>query len=433
MEKTDNYIIDESPEVSIGESPGWTNKLLQAFPAFRHKNYQLYFFGQFISLTGTWLQIVGQGWLVFQLTKSAYLVGLVTAIGLLPILLFALFAGVIIDRYPKKKLLLIVQILAMICALTLGVLTVAGSITVLQIAILAFLLGTTDALDKPARQAFVVEMVGKKDLSSAIALNAAIFNGARVVGPAIAGILIALYGIGWAFILNAISYIFVIIAMAFIQVDDTPHPSPLHPFAAVKEGLIYSFSHTVIKMLLIFTAITAVFGWSYATLMPVVITNTFHQGAGSLGLFYGATGLGALLATVFVSAFAKRVNPLRFIIIGNTLFALSITFFTLTTHVFFALIFLFFSGLGLIMQFSTINSMIQHVVSDHIRGRVMSIYVLMFMGMLPIGSYLIGLLAENFGTSVAIEIGAGVVFVSGAYIYVHRRYIQQEYAKHAVV
>lgn len=427
MGKTEEYLIDESAEISIGESSEWTKKLFDAFPAFRHKNYQLYFFGQFISLTGTWLQIVGQGWLVFQLTKSAYLVGLISAIGLLPILFFSLFAGVVIDRYPKKKLLIIVQIFAMCCALTLGVLTVSGTITIVQIAILAFLLGLTDAFDKPGRQAFVVEMVGKKDLASAIALNAGIFNGARVLGPAIAGLLIALYGTGWAFILNGLSYIFVIIAMSLIRVDDTPHPSHLHPLQAVKEGLSYSFSHPVIKTLLIFTTICAIFGWSYTTLMPVIITNIFHLGAESLGTFYGATGLGALLATILTSSLSKKVHPMTFVILGNTFFSLSILLFTLTTFVPFALFLLFLTGLGLIMQFSTINSMIQHMVPDQIRGRVMSIYVLMFMGMVPIGSYLIGVLAENFGPDKAIECGAIIVFLAGVYLFSQRTKLQQHY------
>lgn len=431
--KEDSYIIDESSELSIGEYEGWTGKLFNAFPAFQHRNYRFYFFGQLISLTGTWLQIVGQGWLVFELTKSAYMVGLITAIGLLPILFFALFAGVIIDRYPKKKLLIIVQILAMCCALTLGVLTVLGTITVLQIAILAFLLGTTDALDKPARQAFVVEMVGKKDMSSAIALNAGIFNSARVIGPAIAGILIALYGTGWTFILNAVSYIFVIIAMSQIKITETTHAVHLSPIDAVKEGLSYSFSHSVIKTLLIFTAVSAIFGWSYATLMPVVISDIFHQGASSLGYFYGATGLGALLATILVSTLSQKVDPLRFVIIGNTLFALSIILFTLTIYIPLALFLLSLAGLGLIMQFATINSMIQHVVRDHIRGRVMSIYVLMFMGMLPIGSYLMGVLAEYYGPARAIQVGAFVVFLAGIYFFFQRKVLRKEYAQQASV
>jgi len=428
----ESYLIDESPEISIGESENWTGKLLNAFPAFKHKNYQLYFFGQLISLTGTWLQIVGQGWLVFELTKSAYMVGLITAIGMLPILFFALFAGVIIDRYPKKKLIIIVQVLAMCCALALGILTVLGTISVLQIAILAFLLGTTDALDKPARQAFVVEMVGKKDLSSAIALNAGIFNSARVIGPAIAGILIALYGTGWTFILNALSYVFVILAMSQITVQEVSHESNLSPIEAVKEGLSYSFSHSVIRTLLIFTAISAIFGWSYATLMPVVIADIFHQGASSLGYFYGATGLGALVSTVLVSTLSKKVDPLRFVIIGNTLFAISIIFFTITFYLPLALFFLFLAGLGLIMQFSTINSMIQHVVSDHIRGRVMSIYVLMFMGVLPIGSYLMGFLAEHFGPAFAIQSGSCIVLFSGIFIFLQKKVLRQEYAQHSM-
>lgn len=428
-EQEEQYIIDESQEVNIGESEGWTHKIISAFPAFRHRNYQLYFAGQLVSMTGTWLQNVALGWLVFQLTKSAYLVGLIAAIELLPVLFFALFAGVIVDRYPKRKVIIIEQSLALVVAAILGILTLSGHITVLQIAVLAFLLGITDAIDKPARQAFVVDMVGKKDMTSAIALNAGTFNAARVIGPAVAGTLIALYGTGWAFIINAMSFIFVIIAIYMISVDDSPHPSNLHPWQAVKNGLSYSFGIPHIKILLIFTSITAIFGWSYATLLPVVINTIFHQGASALGYFYGASGAGALVATVLVSTLAKKVNPLKLIIVGNAIFALSIIGFTLTTAVFSAIVSLFFAGLGIIIQFATIQTMIQHSIADEFRGRVMSIYVVMFMGMMPFGSYLAGFLAEHIGPSFTIQFGAGVVFLSGLYLYSKRKEIKKAYSE----
>jgi MFS family permease len=429
--KENTYLIDENTEISIGESPEWTQKIVRAFPAFTHKNYRYYFFGQFISLTGTWLQIVAQGWLVFEITQSAYMVGVIAAVALIPILIFGLFAGAVVDKYPKKTIILISQTVALICAGVLGILTMWGHITVWQIGILAFLIGITDAFDKPARQAFVIELVGKEDLSSAIALNAGIFNAARVIGPAIAGILIALYGTGWAFLLNAISYIFVLVSLWFINVKEVVHPSHMHPLDAIKDGLSYSFSLPHIKVLLIFTTICAIFGWSYATLLPVIISTTFHMGAAGLGYFYGAAGFGALFATVVMSALSKKVKPLRFITIGNVLFTLSILLFTLTTYVPLALFSLFIAGFGLILQFATVNSMIQHSIADEFRGRVMSIYILMFMGTIPIGSYLMGVLAQNYDAQKAIQLDAIIVFISSIYLFLERKKIHAHYVYHA--
>lgn len=419
----EKYILSESPEINVGESPR-LRKFFSAFPALKYRNYQYYFFGQLISLTGTWLQIVAQGWLVFQLTHSAFWVGLVSALGSLPTLLFALFGGVIVDRFSKKKILIFTQTTAMILAFILGILTVFKIINVYEILTLAFLLGMVTALDMPARQAFFVEMVDKEDLPSAIALSAGTFNGARVIGPGLAGIAIISFGTGGAFLINALTYLAVIFALLLIKTKSIlpkVHPNPIK---AIKEGLSYSFSHQTIRLLLISTGVMSIFGWSYSTLLPVIVQDIFHQGADSLGYFYSVAGFGAIFGLIFVSSLSKKINNLVFIIGGTFLFTVSLIFFSFTTNLSLALVLLFLTGLGLIAQLSMTNTTIQQIVGDHIRGRVMSIYTLMFLGLTPIGSFQIGLFAQHFGSEFAIRLGAFIMLIFGVYLYFNKEKIQ---------
>ena len=419
-EREAEYISEESPEISVGEIP-YLSKIFTVFPAFRSRNYLLYFSGQLISLIGTWLQTVAQGWLVFQLTNSALLLGVVTAIGSLPMLFLSLYGGVIVDRFPKRKILIFTQTSSMILAFALGILVVLHMINVWEICVLAFLLGVVNAVDSPARQSFVPEMVGKERLSSAIALNSGIFNAARVIGPTIAGFLIVLVGTGGAFILNGISYIAVIIALFAIKVPNFVQRHQLNPVAAIKEGLNFSFGHPVIKNLLILIGIVSVFGWSFTTVLPIIARNIFHLGAAGLGYLYAATGLGALCATILVSATSKKVSPAKYIFGGNFLFAIAIFLFTLNINFILCLIFLFFAGFGLLIQVTTLNSTIQNIVTHELRGRVMSIYVLMFIGTTPIGSFEVGWLSDRFGTSFAIGLGAIIVFIFGTLLLINRK------------
>lgn len=425
LEPEEKHIIDESPEISVGESPGWARALSSAFPALKIRNYQLYFTGQFISLVGTWMQAVAQGWLVLQMTGSAFMVGLVAAVSTLPMLLFTLFGGVIVDRFSKRRVLLFTQTASMALAIILGALTVSGVINIPEIMVLSFLLGAVNAIDAPARQAFVIEMVDKEALGSAIALNSAIFNGARVVGPSIAGLLITAAGTGGAFLANGVSYIAVIAALFFIKANSALHPAHGPASSAIREGIAYSFRHPVIRTLLVFTAVTSVFGWSFSAIMPVVARDIFGLGATGLGHLYAATGLGALTATVIVSAASGRVSPVWFILGGNALFSASLLLFTFTLSLPLALVLLFLAGLGLLLQFSMINTTIQRMVEDSIRGRVMSLYVLMFLGLSPFGSLEAGFLAERLGPQTAIRIGSIIVFLFGALIWVNRGRIRK--------
>ena len=381
-------IISESPEISVGENSGWVRNIAHSFPALQNRNYKLYFSGQLVSLIGTWLQVVAQGWLVLKLTNSAYLIGLTAALATLPSLLFTLLGGVIVDWFPKKKILLFTQGSAMVLAFILGGLTVAHIITIEEICVLAFLLGTVNAIDAPARQAFVPEMVNREELTSAIALNSGAFNTARVIGPGVAGLLIALVGTGGAFIINGLSYIAVIIALLKMNTPERPMQKKTDALKAIKQGFAYSFSHPVIRTLIVFTAVSSVFGWSYTTVMPLIAQNEFHAGAAGLGYLYAATGLGALMATFLIAGFAKRVAPIVFIAGGSMLFAVSLILFSYTTNFTLALVLLFFAGLGLLSQFAMMNTRIQSLVKSEFRGRVMSIYVFMFVGLSPLGGVL---------------------------------------------
>src|SRR6478735_3367352 len=288
LKQEEKYIINESPEISVGENTSWINQLAKAFPALQNKNYKAYFSGQLVSLIGTWLQIVSQGWLVLQLTNSALQVGIIAALSTLPSLFLTLFGGVIVDQFSKRKILLFTQTAAMVLAFTLGMLTLTGVVTVWMIGICAYLLGVVNAIDSPARQAFVSEIVTKEQLPSAIALNSGIFNAARVIGPSIAGLLIALIGTGGAFITNAITYIAVIWVLNKMQVIEPPHKKKLEVIKAIKDGLSYSFTHPIIRTLIIFTGVSSIFGWSYTTLLPIIARETFHLGAAGLGYLYAA-------------------------------------------------------------------------------------------------------------------------------------------------
>ncbi|OGK58429.1 hypothetical protein A3H86_03640 [Candidatus Roizmanbacteria bacterium RIFCSPLOWO2_02_FULL_41_9] len=241
MKKTDQYILNQSSEIVYNSKHTWTEKVLTMFPAFHSRNYRLYFSGQLISLIGTWLQVVAEGWLVLEMTNSPFSIGLVAAAASFPTLLFSLFGGVIVDRFSKRKIIIFTQVSAMVMALIYGLLTVFHLITVEEIIILAFLLGVVNSLDSPARQAFVVELVSKDQLASAISLNSGTFNAARVIGPSIAGILIGLVGTGGAFIINGLSYLAVIFALNKIDTKEETVKDLPHPIKAIKEGLTYSF------------------------------------------------------------------------------------------------------------------------------------------------------------------------------------------------
>jgi MFS family permease len=403
------------------------DRFFAIFPAFENKNYSRYFLGQVISVTGSWLQVVAMGWLVVQLTHSALWLGIVTALDTLPSLLFSLHGGFIVDKFQKRKIIILTQVTMMTLAFILGSLTLLHLINIWEIMVLAFLSGTASAFDSPARNAFVMELVGKERLGSAVALNSGAYNSARIVGPAVAGFLIAVFGVGGAFLINAVSYIPVVMALRAMKVYSTSTKIESST-QAIKEGLFYAITHPMIRVLLAYAGILAIFGWTYATILPYISTTVYHLGAAGLGYFYSAAGLGALTAIVFVSARSKKIAPLNLIFGGTNIFVISIMLFSLNINYYLSLLFLYFVGFGLIVSFVTMNTTIQNMVSDHVRGRVMSIYLLMFNGSIPIGSFLVGLFSEKMGAAFSLQVGAMIVLVSGSILFLSRKKINAQYA-----
>jgi len=387
------------------------------FPAFKYKNYRIFFAGQSISLIGTWMQMVAQGYFVFQLTGSPYLVGLTAAIGQLPATLFSLIAGTIVDKYPKKAILQITNGLSFFLAVTLGILIITGKIDIISLTIFAFLMGLVNCLSQPARIAVVPELVDKEHIKAATAMNMAMFNSARIIGPAVAGWLILAFGVGWAYFLNGLSFIAPLVAFQFIKFH--PHIKRPHQgtFNAIKEGLSYAAHHKLIKYLLLYLGIISIFGWSYTTILPVIAERVFAQGASGLGLLFSAAGAGSVAGAIFVSAASHKVNSKKLILIGGLIFGTNLLLFAQTNNFYFALPLLFMGGFGLTAQNATIQSAIQHSVDDHIRGRVVSIQTLMLMGLHPIGSYQIGLIAEHMGSQFAVAVGAVVILISALLLF----------------
>ena len=426
----ENFIVNSNPEIQSEQNFVWVTKIFNAFPALQSSNYKMYFSGQLVSMIGTWMQIVAQSWLVLQLTQSPFLIGLVMALSTLPTLLFTLFGGVVVDRFPKKSILFFTQICAMILAFTLGILTVFGWINIWEICTIAFLLGTVNAIDAPARQAFVFDLVKKEQLSSAIALNSGVFNAARVVGPTIAGILIAIIGTGGAFLLNAFSYVAVIIALRKIKIKHSEPAPKRNAIHAIKEGIHYSFTHPIIRTLFLVIGIVSIFGWSYTTVLPIMAVNEFHVGAAGLGYLYAASGVGSLVATVMVAMFSKKISPVFFIIGGTIIFSISIFLFSFSKDIHTASVLLFFSGFGLICFASQSNTTIQTLVKSEFRGRVMSIYVLMFIGLTPLGNFQIGLISEHMGTDFALRAGSVVVFLAGLIVFSFKNRIIEKYREY---
>lgn len=420
IKNLNSYLVQTAPELFIAVPFRWFRRGLGAFPAFEDRNYRLYFIGQLISLTGSWLQIVAQGWLVFQLTHSAFWVGVVAALSSLPVLFLALIGGVIVDRFNTKRILYATQLLPMLFAAILGALTLSGFVTILHIAILAFLLGVVNALDVPARQTFVAEMVERRRLASAIALNAAAFNSSRILGPSVAGILIALVGTGGTFLINAASFIAVILSLMWIRINVAPPREHPHPIAAIKEGLAYTFSRRDLRLIITVVPLVSIFGWGYAAILPVIASEVFGQGAVGLGYLHTAVGFGALAATLLVSVLIHRLGPRPFIIGGNALLAASLLTFSFTSAFGLGLGTLFLTGFALIAQLSVMQSAVQHSIRDSIRGRVMGIYVMMFRGTMPFGAFLAGYLGGRFGSQWAVRLMALPLLVTVAVLVAKR-------------
>jgi MFS family permease len=389
------------------------SRWLAAGRALRHRNFQLFFGGQLISLIGTWMQSVAQSWLVYRLTGSALLLGSVGFASQIPVFLFSPLGGIAADRINRRYVIIATQISSMLLAFILAALTLSHRVQVWHVFVLAGLLGVVNAFDIPGRQSFLVEMVGKEDLMNAIALNSSMFNGARVIGPAIAGILVAKIGEGWCFLGNALSYIAVIIGLLLMKVQSPVRAAMASPLEHIMEGFRFVNHTAPIRALLLLLGLVSLVGMPYVVLMPIFADQILHGGARGLGILMGATGVGALLGALTL-AFREGVKGLgRWVAWCCAGFGTSLVVFALSHNFWVSVILLLPVGYFMMLQMSSSNTLIQVMVPDALRGRVMAVYSMMFMGMAPIGALFGGAMAERLGAPITVAIG-GVASVAGA-------------------
>lgn len=404
----------------MDKSLHWNNRdrFKIVFRSLQYRNYRLFFSGQSISLIGTWMQRIAMPWLVYHMTGSVLLLGVVGFAGQIPTLFLSPFAGVLTDRWSRYRVLLITQIVSLIQAGVLAWLCLAGVIQIWEIIVLSVILGCVNAFDVPARHSFVIDMVEKKeDLGNGIALNSLMFNGARLIGPSIAGVMLATTSEGVCFLLNAVSYIFVIISLLMMKLHIKISKRKVEPILKeLREGLRYTFGFAPIKHLLILLSISSLMGMSYSVLMPVFAKEILHGGSHTYGFLMGAAGFGALLGALFLASRKSvlklgRIVPASAIVFGAGLLGLSFS------RIFpISLIIMIFIGLGMMMQTAASNTILQTITDDDKRGRVMSFYTMAIMGTAPFGSLMAGGLAKVIGTPWTIFTG-GLATIIGALIF----------------
>ena len=389
-------------------------RLPSALRALRHRNYRLFFAGQFVSLIGTWMQSVAQSWLVYRLTGSGALLGLVGFAGQFPVFLVAPLGGALADRQSRHRILLATQTTAMALASTLALLTLTGRVQVWHLFVLAALLGLVNAFDIPTRQAFVPEMVGREDLVNAIALNSSMFNGARIVGPAVAGILVAAVGEGWCFAANAISYLAVLAGLLAMRLSPRAASTATEPaLRSVLEGFRYVVRTPPVRTLLLLLGLVSLTGMPYAVLMPLFADRVLHGGPGSLGVLLGATGVGALIGALHLAVRRGLRGLSRWVVGAAASFGASLVLFSLSRTLPLSVALLLPVGFSMMTQMAASNTLIQSMVPDRLRGRVMAVYSMMFMGMAPLGALLAGTAADRIGAPATVAVG-GTVCIVGA-------------------
>ncbi len=377
--------------------------------ALHHRNYRLFFTGQSVSLIGTWMTRIATSWLVYRLTGSALLLGLVGFAGQIPSFLLAPFAGVLVDRWDRHRLLVVTQILAMVQSAGLAVLTLTGVINIWHVLALSLFQGVINAFDMPARQTFVVEMVEQReDLPNAIALNSSMVNAARLVGPSIGGIIIAAVGEGWCFTLDAVSYLAVIASLLLMRLKPEARRAPrsekkvLHE---LREGWHYVAGSAPIRSILLLLALVSLVGMPYTVLMPVFASTVLHGGPHTLGFLMAAIGVGALSGAVFLANRRTVLGLGKIIPMMSALFGAGLIGFSLSRVLWLSLVLLLFTGIGFMVQMAASNTLLQTLVEDDKRGRVMSFYTMAIMGVTPFGSLLAGGLAHRIGAPGTLLIG----------------------------
>lgn len=381
--------------------------------ALRHRNFQLFFAGQLISLVGTWMQSVAQSWLVYRLTGSPSLLGLTSFAGQIPIFILSPIAGYAADRLNRHRVVIATQTASMILALILAWLTLAGRVTIPEIFVLAVLLGIVNAFDIPARQSFLVEMVGRGDLMNAIALNSSMFNGARIVGPAIAGILVAKIGEGWCFFANGISYIAVLAGLFAMKVKPfQPAPASIGALETIREGFSYVGRTLPIRAIVQLIAVISFAGMPYTVLMPIFADQILHSGAQGLGILMGATGIGALIGALLLASRTTLTGFTIWIPMAAAAFAVSLIGFAGSSSMVLSCVAVLLAGFAVMVQIGASNTLIQSMVPDHLRGRAMSVYSMMYLGVGPLGAMAAGFAADAYGVRITTVAGAIICLIA---------------------
>jgi MFS family permease len=387
--------------------------------AFTHRNYRLFFGGQLVSLIGTWMQTVAQSWLVLQLTGDPLILGVVSAAQFLPVMLLGLFGGLIADALPKRQTLIATQTAKMLISFTTFALVASGLVEVWQVILLALLAGFTNIFDMPTRQAFSVEMVGREDVANAVALNSAMFNGARVVGPAVAGLVIGAFGLPLAFLIDALSFMAVIAALLAMRDAELRVPPTIsrpgnagEVLTGVREGLGYVRSTPLVLLAVAGVGLVATFGMNFPVIIPVLTQEVLHAGASGYGFLMAASGIGSLTAALTI-AFSRRARP-DLIVLGGIVVGVGEIILALSGSFALSLALMFLIGFGAISMAATANTTIQLAVPDQLRGRVMAVYVTVFAGSTPVGGLLMGWIASQYGVDVSLAAGGIACAVVGA-------------------
>jgi MFS family permease len=385
--------------------------------AFGYRNFQLFFGGQLISLIGTWMQSVSQAWLVYRLTGSSALLGAVAFAGQIPVFLLAPVGGIVADRYSRRHIVIATQTASMLLAFALAALTLSGSVRIWHIFVLSALLGTANSFDIPARQSFIVEMVGKRDLMNAIALNSSMFNASRVVGPAIAGLLVAGIGEGWCFFVNGVSFLAVIASLLRMDVKRREVAVQLaSPISRVVEGFRFVIRNPPVHAILILLGVVSVTGMPYTVLMPIFADRILHGGARALGGLSAVAGVGALAGALLLAS-RRDVHGLgRWVAVSALGFGACLTAFAASRQLWLSGAILVPTGFFIMIEMGSSNTLIQSMVPDRLRGRVMSVYSMRFMGMAPIGSLIAGAAAARFGAPATVA-AAGAVCMAAAAVF----------------
>jgi predicted MFS family arabinose efflux permease len=405
-------------ETRVGVAPRVRSGALpKTFSALRHRNYRLFFAGQLTSLIGTWMQNVAQAWLVYELTGSPFYLGVVSFASAVPVLFLSLWAGLIVDRVPKRSLLIITQTGMMALAFILCIDVFLGWVQPWHIVILAFLLGVANSFDAPARQAFVVEMIdAREDLQNAIALNSAVFQMARIIGPTIAGVALAVVGPAWCFFLNGVSFVAVIIGLWLMKVQPIIGTrNGASQFAQIRQGLGYIRHNQVVLTLLGMVAVANIFAFGYSALMPAFADDVLHSGPQGLGLLSASVGVGALIGALAVASLGESQHKGLLLTIGNLFFPTMVLLFAASNMFPVSMLILVGAGLGFMVQNAMSNTLIQLAVPDDLRGRVMSIYMLVFQGFFPMGSLMAGAIAQQFGVPFGAAFGGTIALIAGLF------------------